>query len=72
MIISGNVIRALRQLKGVKQETIAKQLGISQPAFSLIEKSDYVDSERFEKIISILGYSKTELKEIITHFIFRK
>lgn len=68
MVISGETVRILRQIKGIKQETIAKELGISQPAYCRIENSNYVDCQKFEKILSILGYSKTEFKEIITHY----
>lgn len=67
MLISGNTLRQLRQLKGIKQETVAKGLDISQPAYSAIEQSEYVDVEKFEQILSILGYTASEFKEIIGH-----
>lgn len=38
---SGETLRFLRLLKGVKQETIAKKLGISQPAYSKLENKNY-------------------------------
>jgi len=69
MLISGETLRVLRQIKGMKQRVVARQLGISQPAYSQMETSCYVDCEKFERIISILGYSKADLKEIVNKHI---
>lgn len=63
MIISGETLRVLRQIKGIKQQVIAKELGISQAAYSQIERRKYIDYKKFEEILSILGYSNIDFKE---------
>jgi transcriptional regulator with XRE-family HTH domain len=68
MIISGETLRVLRQIKGIKQQTIAKDLGISQPAYSQIERSNYIDCQRFEQILSHMGYSSEDFKEFIKNY----
>ena len=70
MLLSGDTLRILRQLRGMKQEVVAKQLGISQPAYSQIERSAYVDCEKFELIVSILGFSKAQFKDIIENHLY--
>ncbi len=37
-MLSGETLRMLRNIRGLKQETLAKKLGISQPAYSKLEK----------------------------------
>jgi len=68
MIFSGKILRALRQLKGIKQQVIATRLGISQPAYSHIENRNYIDYEKFEQILSVLGYSKKEYSDFIQNY----
>jgi len=55
-------ISKIRELKGMKQETLAAQLGISQQAVSKIEQSADVDGEALEKISKILGVPADAIK----------
>ncbi len=51
----GRKISKLRELKGIKQETLAAELGISQQAVSKIEQSADVKEEALDKIAKVLG-----------------
>lgn len=67
MVISGETLRILRQLKGMKQEVVAQKLGISQPAYCKLEKSDCINNGKLLQIINVLDYSQDEFEKIIRH-----
>ncbi|MBU2900640.1 helix-turn-helix domain-containing protein [Maribacter dokdonensis] len=54
----GRKIGRIRELRGMKQETLAEELGISQQAISNIENSDKVEDARLEEIAKALGVTK--------------
>jgi len=58
----GRKISKIRELRGMKQETLAAELGISQQAVSKIEQSADVDGEALEKISKILGVPSDAIK----------
>jgi transcriptional regulator with XRE-family HTH domain len=58
----GRKISKIRELRGMKQETLAAELGISQQAVSKIEQSADVDGEALEKISKILGVPADDIK----------
>jgi len=58
----GRKISKIRELRGMKQETLAAELGISQQAVSKIEQSADVDGEALEKIAKILGVPADAIK----------
>lgn len=58
----GRKISKIRELRGMKQETLALELGISQQAVSKIEQSVDVDGEALEKIAKILGVPADAIK----------
>lgn len=60
----GETLRLLRAIKGIKQETIAKKLGISQPAYSKIEKRDCINGWRGEQLLTALNCTRDELEWI--------
>jgi len=69
----GRKISRIRELRGIKQEALAAELGISQQAVSKIEQSADVDGEALEKIANILGVSPEAIKNysdeaIVTFF----
>ena len=66
----GRKISKIRELKGMKQETLAHELGISQQAVSKIEQSADVDGEALEKIAKILGLSSEAIKAFTEEAIF--
>ncbi len=51
----GRKISKIRELKGMKQETLASELGISQQAVSKIEQSADVEEDALIKIAKVLG-----------------
>src|ERR1700712_2022080 len=58
----GRKISRIRELRGMKQEALALELGISQQAVSKIEQSADVEDEALTKIASILGVSIEAIK----------
>lgn len=51
----GRKIGRMRELLGVKQETLAAELGVSQQSVSKMEQSEKIDDERLEQVAKILG-----------------
>ena len=49
-------------MKGVKQETLAKQLGISQPAYCKLEKKACISKDRWALIAQELDLQDSELE----------
>ncbi|WP_437372221.1 helix-turn-helix domain-containing protein [Maribacter litoralis] len=54
----GRKIGRIRELRGMKQETLAEELGISQQAVSNIENSEKVDDAKLDEIAKALGVTK--------------
>lgn len=54
----GKKISRIRELRGMKQETLAEQLGISQQAVSKIEQSETVDETTLDRVAKALGFTK--------------
>ncbi|MBC72467.1 MULTISPECIES: helix-turn-helix domain-containing protein [Flagellimonas] len=51
----GRKIGRIRELRGMKQETLAEMLGVSQQSVSKIEQSETLDTERLEAVAKALG-----------------
>ena len=62
-MISGETLRQLRTVKGIKQKVLAKSLSISQPAYCKLERNICIDGERLKQILIILKCSMAELEE---------
>lgn len=58
----GRKIERIRILRGIKQETLAASLGISQQAVSRMEASEQVDDERLEKVANALSVPVEAIK----------
>lgn len=58
----GRKIERIRILRGMKQETLAATLGISQQAVSKMESSEQVDEERLEKVAQALNVPVEAIK----------
>ena len=63
--VSGEIIRRLRLMMGVKQTAAAEKLGITQQAYSKLEKRKKVSDERLQSVLKALNCGQTELEEII-------
>jgi transcriptional regulator with XRE-family HTH domain len=58
----GDNIRAIRELKGIKQETFAEMMGVTQAAISKLESTEKIDDERLKDIADKLGVSANAIK----------
>lgn len=50
----GRSMRRMREVMGVTQETIALELGITQPAVWKLEQKEVIDDETLKKVADIL------------------
>lgn len=69
----GRKISRIRELRNMKQEALAAELGISQQAVSKIEQSENVEDEALEKVAKALGVTPEAIKKfseeaMITYF----
>ncbi|WP_029281914.1 helix-turn-helix domain-containing protein [Pedobacter sp. R20-19] len=58
----GRKVSRIRELRGMKQEALAAELGISQQAVSKIEQSEEIEDSTLDKIAQILGVSSEGIK----------
>jgi transcriptional regulator with XRE-family HTH domain len=66
----GRKISRIRELRGMKQETLAAELGISQQAVSKMEQNERVEEEVLEKVAKALGVSSEVIKNFREESIF--
>jgi len=66
----GKKITRIRELRGMKQEALATELGISQQAVSKIEQSPDVEEAALNKIAAALGVTVEALKNFTEDAIF--
>src|SRR3954469_18294068 len=66
----GRKISRLRELRGMKQETLAEQLGISQQAVLKMEQSEQVEDLTLDRIAKALGLSSDAIKNFNEDSIF--
>ncbi|WP_430614437.1 helix-turn-helix domain-containing protein [Flavobacterium sp. JP2137] len=75
----GRNISRIREIKGMKQITLAELLGVSQQQVSIIENSESVEESKLEKIAELLEvpveaikeYSDDKVMNIITNNTFQ-
>ena len=58
----GKKISYIRELRGLKQETLAEELGISQQSVSKLEQSEEIEVTILEKIAKALGVTPSVIK----------
>lgn len=63
----GANIRTLRQILGLKQETVAKGMGMTQQALSRLEQSPVIKEPTLTKIAEILNVSPKIIQEMENH-----
>ena len=66
----GRKISRIRELRGMKQEALAAELGISQQAVSKIEQSAEVEEDALQKISKILGLTPEAIKGFSEEAVF--
>jgi len=52
----------IREMKGIKQEHLAAELGVSQQSVSRMEQSDILEDDILEKIARVLGVTPDAIK----------
>jgi transcriptional regulator with XRE-family HTH domain len=60
----GNLLKILRIVKHVDQKTVSRHLGISQQAYSKIERSGYINQTSLNKVLAVLQTTPEEMEEL--------
>lgn len=58
----GRKIGRIRELRGIKQEVLASELGVSQQSISRIEQSETIEEEKLQQIAQVLGVTAEAIK----------
>ncbi|RYF99635.1 MAG: helix-turn-helix domain-containing protein, partial [Chitinophagaceae bacterium] len=58
------------ELRGMKQEALAIELGISQQAVSKLEQSEQIEDSTLDKVATVLGVSKEAIKNYSDEVVF--
>jgi transcriptional regulator with XRE-family HTH domain len=58
----GRKIQRIRELRGIKQEVLASELGLSQSAVANMERSDIIEEDKLQKLADVLGVSPEAIK----------
>lgn len=66
----GRKVSRIRELRGMKQDALAAQLGISQQAISKLEQSEVIEDETLEKVAKALGVSVDGIKKFSEEAVF--
>jgi len=66
----GRKISRIRELRGMKQEALATELGISQQAISKLEQSEEIEDSTLEKVAKVLGVSAEAIKSYSDEAVF--
>ncbi|MBS9525787.1 helix-turn-helix transcriptional regulator [Litoribacter alkaliphilus] len=66
----GRKISRIRELRGMKQDTLAAELGISQQAVSKLEQSADIEEDRLEQVAKVLGVKKEAIKAFSEEAVF--
>jgi transcriptional regulator with XRE-family HTH domain len=66
----GRKISRIRELRGIKQETLAQELGVSQQTVSRIEASETVEEDILTKVAKILDVQPEAIKNFSEEAIF--
>eukprot|EP01037_Dinobryon_pediforme_P018685 gene18685-18984_t len=57
----GRKISRIRELRGIKQETLASELGVSQQTVSRMEQAETIEDEVLKKVAEVLGVSPEDV-----------
>ncbi|WP_443947389.1 helix-turn-helix domain-containing protein [Pedobacter sp. AW1-32] len=66
----GRKISRIRELRGMKQEALANELGISQQAISKLEQSEDIEDSTLEKVAKVLGVTTEGIKQYSDEAVF--
>ena len=63
-IHQGHNVKRIREISGIKQESLALQLGLSQQAISQIEQKEVLDSKILEDLAKALNIAPEVIKNM--------
>ena len=66
----GRKISRIRELRGMKQEALAMELGISQQSVSNIEKSAAIEADLLAQVAQILGVTPEAIENFSEEAVF--
>jgi len=66
----GRKISRIRELRGMKQDALATELGISQQEVSKLEQSEEIEDSTLEKVAKVLGVTSEAIKEYSDEAVF--
>ena len=66
----GKKISRIRELRGMKQEALAIELGISQQSVSNLEQSESIEKEKLEQVAKALGVSSEAIENYSDEEVF--
>ncbi|TQD39687.1 helix-turn-helix domain-containing protein [Haloflavibacter putidus] len=58
----GRKISRIRELRGMKQEALALELGVSQQTVSHLEQSETIEEDKLDEVAKVLGVSKEAIE----------
>ena len=61
-IHEGRNVKRIREILGIKQDTLAMELGLSQQAVSALEQKEALDKEVIEKVAKVLKVTPESIK----------
>src|SRR6056297_3390512 len=66
----GRKISRIRELRGMKQETLAEALGVSQQSVSKLEQSETIEPNKLEEVAKVLGVSPEAIENYSDEAVF--
>ena len=64
-VLSSNEIRLLRHSRQVKQEDVARKMGITKQRYSELENHKDLRTERVSEILAMLGYTMETARKFL-------
>lgn len=61
---TGQLIKKLRLMKGLKQESVAKKMGVTQQALSKIENANELPQQTIERTLIAMDSNFEELRKL--------
>ena len=58
----GRKISRIRELRGIKQEALAAELGVSQESVSRMEQSEVIEEDILDRVAKVLGVPAEAIK----------
>jgi len=66
----GRKISRIRELRGMKQETLAEMLGVSQQSVSKLEQAEAIEPKKLEEVANALGVSPEAIENYSDEAVF--